>query len=71
MATWENEEFCENRNNADIDSDLDNIFVTHDLQDCLDDGLDLPSFVQIYEESHNFDYDAFYADNELHDDSKG
>lgn len=59
------------------DSSLGSILVSHDLQDCLDDSLDLPSFVKIYgQPAGDLDY-AKYSDEDhpygeaLHDDGTG
>lgn len=76
MATWGSEKFEEPENADDIEENFNNILVTHDLQDCLDDSLDLPSFVKIYGQSAEFDYEK-YSDEDppynqtLHDDNTG
>ena len=63
MATWEGEKFREIGNADDIVGNFDNILVTHDLQDCLDDSLDLTNFSKVYEQSAVFDYEN-YSDDE-------
>lgn len=72
MATWGNEKF-EDRGNADeAEENLNNILVTHDLQDCLDDSLDLPSFVRIYDQcDEDFDYEDPPYNESLHGDNTG
>ncbi|XP_011504203.1 PREDICTED: putative uncharacterized protein DDB_G0282499 [Ceratosolen solmsi marchali] len=76
MATWGGEKFEDHSHADDIEANLNNILVTHDLQDCLDDSLDLPSFVKIYGQSDDFDYEKYsdgdppYNEN-LHDDNTG
>lgn len=56
MAMWESDKFQEDENADGIESNFDNILVTHDLQDCLDDTLDLPCFEKVYVQSAVFDY---------------
>lgn len=72
MATWENEKL-EDRGNADeVEENLNSILVTHDLQDCLDDSLDLPSFVRIYGQcDEDFDYEDPPYNESLHGDNTG
>ncbi|XP_076247027.1 uncharacterized protein LOC143186999 isoform X1 [Calliopsis andreniformis] len=62
MATWEGEKFREVGNADDIEENFDNILVTHDLQDCLDDSLDLTNFSKVYEQSAVFDYEKYSED---------
>lgn len=62
MATWESDKFREHENVDGIASSFDNILVTHDLQDCLDDTLDLSSFEKVYEQSA-FNYDKYSDDD--------
>lgn len=64
MATWENDKFQDDGNADDIDDNFDNILVTHDLQDCLDDSLDLSSFEKVYEQSGVFDYEKYDDDDD-------
>ncbi|XP_053979385.1 zinc finger protein 40-like isoform X1 [Hylaeus volcanicus] len=61
MATWEGEKFQEIENADDIEGNFDNILVSHDLQDCLDDciSLDLTNFGIAYEQGAVFDYDKY------------
>lgn len=61
MATWESDKFQENVD--EIESNFDNILVTHDLQDCLDDTLDLSSFEKVYAQSVVFDYERYSDDD--------
>lgn len=76
MATWESEKFGEVGNVDGIGENFDGILVTHDLQDCLDDSLDLSSFEKVYDQSTVFDY-GHYSDEDkpstvkLPDDSTG
>lgn len=63
MAAWEGEKFQEIGNVDDIEENFNNILVTHDLQDCLDDSLDLTSFGKVYEESGVFDYEKYSDDD--------
>ncbi|XP_076183263.1 uncharacterized protein LOC143154979 isoform X2 [Ptiloglossa arizonensis] len=63
MATWEGEKFQEIENADDIEGNFDNILVTHDLQDCLDDSLDLTNFGIVYEQSAVFDYEKYSDDD--------
>jgi len=65
MATWENDKFREDGDeNVDgIAANFDNILVTHDLQDCLDDTLDLSSFERVYEQSSVFAYERYSDDD--------
>ncbi|CAL7942917.1 unnamed protein product [Xylocopa violacea] len=63
MATWEGEKFREIGNVDEIEGNFENILVTHDLQDCLDDSLDLTTFGKVYEQSGVFDYEK-YSDND-------
>ncbi|XP_033178745.1 uncharacterized protein LOC100741031 isoform X2 [Bombus impatiens] len=63
MAAWEGEKFQEIGNADDIEENFNNILVTHDLQDCLDDSLDLTSFGKVYEESGVFDYEKYSDDD--------
>lgn len=63
MATWESDKFREDENADGIASNFDSILVTHDLQDCLDDTLDLSSFEKVYEQSAVFDYDKYSDDD--------
>lgn len=63
MATWDSERFQEDENADGIDSNFDNILVTHDLQDCLDETLDLSSFEKVYEQSAVFDYERYSDDD--------
>lgn len=65
MATWESERFQEDENANGIGGNFDNILVTHDLQDCLDDTLDLSSFEKVYEQSAVFDYSEKYSDDDV------
>ncbi|XP_017876730.1 zinc finger protein 148-like [Ceratina calcarata] len=67
MATWEGEKFREIENADNIEGNFDNILVTHDLQDCLDDSLDLTSFGKVYEQSAVFNYENYSDDNTLID----
>jgi len=62
MATWESDKFQEENVNG-IESNFDNILVTHDLQDCLDDTLDLSSFEKVYAQSAVFDYERYSDDD--------
>lgn len=62
MATWKSERFEEDENANGIDSNFDNILVTHDLQDCLDATLDLSSFERVYEQTV-FDYERYSDDD--------
>ena len=76
MATWESEKFGDVGNVEGIEPNFDGILVTHDLQDCLDDSLDLSNFGRVYEQSTVFDYGK-YSDEDtpstlrLPDDSTG
>ncbi|CAK9832135.1 Metal regulatory transcription factor 1 [Anthophora retusa] len=63
MATWEGGKFREIENADDIEGNFDNILVTHDLQDCLDDSLDLTNFGKVYEQSAVFDYEKYSDDD--------
>ncbi|XP_034189469.2 uncharacterized protein LOC117608443 isoform X1 [Osmia lignaria lignaria] len=63
MATWEGEKFQDIENADDIEGNFDNILVTHDLQDCLDDSLDLTNFGKVYEPSIVFDYENYSDDD--------
>lgn len=63
MATWEGEKFQEYENTDDIKGNFDNILVTHDLQDCLDDSLDLTNFSRVYEQGAIFDYEKYSDDD--------
>ena len=63
MATWEGEKFQDIENADDIEGNFDNILVTHDLQDCLDDSLDLTNFGKVYEPSIVFDYEKYSDDD--------
>lgn len=63
MATWKSERFQEDGNTDGIDSSFDSILVTHDLQDCLDETLDLSSFEKVYEQSAVFDYERYSDDD--------
>ncbi|KYM79925.1 Metal regulatory transcription factor 1 [Atta colombica] len=63
MAMWESDKFQEDENADGIESNFDNILVTHDLQDCLDDTLDLSSFEKVYEQSAVFDYERYSDDD--------
>nr|XP_012149461.1 PREDICTED: zinc finger protein 148-like [Megachile rotundata] len=63
MATWEGEKFQKIENADDIEENFDNILVTHDLQDCLDDSLDLTNFGIVYEPSAVFDYEKYSDDD--------
>ncbi|KAL6260618.1 hypothetical protein P5V15_008138 [Pogonomyrmex californicus] len=63
MAMWESDKFQENENADSIGENFDNILVTHDLQDCLDDTLDLSSFEKVYEQSVVFDYEKYSDDD--------
>ncbi|KAK9296512.1 hypothetical protein QLX08_009503 [Tetragonisca angustula] len=63
MATWEGEKFQEIGNADDIEENFDNILVTHDLQDCLDDSLDLTSFGKVYDQNDVFDYEKYSDDD--------
>ncbi|KAJ8674583.1 hypothetical protein QAD02_005845 [Eretmocerus hayati] len=72
MATWESAQF---EDHGELEHGFDNILVTHDLQGCLDDSLDLPSFVRVYGQTGDFDH-AKYSDDDpqlegLHSDSTG
>ncbi|KAF3421200.1 hypothetical protein E2986_12724 [Frieseomelitta varia] len=69
MATWEGEKFQEIGNADDIEENFDNILVTHDLQDCLDDSLDLTSFGKVYDQNDVFDYEK-YSDEDAPIDEK-
>ncbi|XP_008208581.2 uncharacterized protein LOC100113921 isoform X1 [Nasonia vitripennis] len=76
MATWGAEKYEEHGNADEIEDSFNSILVTHDLQDCLDDSLDLPSFVKIYGQSVDFDYEKYSDDDppyneSLHDDNTG
>lgn len=51
MATWESEKFNSDTIAEKVDGNFDNILVTHDLQDCLDDSLDLSSFGKVYDQT--------------------
>lgn len=62
MATWESEKF--GGNVSSIEENFDGILVTHDLQDCLDDSLDLASFGRVYEQTPVFDYGK-YSDEDV------
>ncbi|KAG6795991.1 serine/threonine-protein kinase [Apis mellifera caucasica] len=62
MATWEGEKFQEIGNADDIEENFD-ILVTHDLQDCLDDSLDITSFGKVYEQNTVFDYEKYSDDD--------
>ncbi|XP_039312133.1 uncharacterized protein LOC105194046 isoform X2 [Solenopsis invicta] len=64
MAMWESDKFQEDDNADGIGGNFDNILVTHDLQDCLDDTLDLSSFEKVYEQSAVFDYSDRYSDDD-------
>lgn len=63
MATWEGEKYQEIGNADDIEENFDNILVTHDLQDCLDDSLDLTSFGKVYDQNDVFDYEKYSDDD--------
>nr|XP_033325730.1 zinc finger protein 148-like isoform X1 [Megalopta genalis] len=63
MATWEGEKFQEYENTDDIEGNFDNILVTHDLQDCLDDSLDITNFGRVYEQGAVFDYEKYSDDD--------
>ncbi|KMQ94566.1 metal regulatory transcription factor 1 [Lasius niger] len=63
MATWESDKFREDEDADGIGGNFDNILVTHDLQDCLDDTLDLSSFERVYEQSAVFDYERYSDDD--------
>ncbi|KAM0735931.1 Metal regulatory transcription factor 1 [Formica fusca] len=63
MATWESDKFQEDEDADSIGDNFDNILVTHDLQDCLDDTLDLSSFEKVYEQSAVFDYERYSDDD--------
>lgn len=63
MAMWESDKFQEDENADGIGGNFDNILVTHDLQDCLDDTLDLSSFEKVYEQSAVFDYKKYSDDD--------
>ncbi|XP_011690097.1 PREDICTED: zinc finger protein 148 isoform X2 [Wasmannia auropunctata] len=63
MAMWESDKFQEDDNADGIGGNFDNILVTHDLQDCLDDTLDLSSFERVYEQSAVFDYERYSDDD--------
>ncbi|XP_024890915.1 uncharacterized protein LOC112466822 isoform X1 [Temnothorax curvispinosus] len=64
MAMWESDKFQEDDNADGIGGNFDNILVTHDLQDCLDDtSLDLSSFEKVYEQSAVFDYGKYSDDD--------
>ncbi|KAK0074656.1 hypothetical protein PV325_007977, partial [Microctonus aethiopoides] len=78
MAMWESEKFNDGINANNIDDNFDGILVTHDLQDCLDDSLDLSSFEKVYEQSSTIKFDNEKYTNEetsyitkLVDDSTG
>lgn len=62
MATWEGEKFQEIGNADNIEENFD-ILVTHDLQDCLDDSLDITSFGKVYEQNTVFDYEKYSDDD--------
>ncbi|KAG8037839.1 hypothetical protein G9C98_006050 [Cotesia typhae] len=79
MATWESDKFSDHLNSVGIDNNFDGILITHDLQDCLDDSLDLANFDKVYDQSvielnnqnDKFnDEDASYI-SKLPDDSSG
>ncbi|KZC05084.1 PREDICTED: uncharacterized protein LOC107193425 [Dufourea novaeangliae] len=70
MATWEGEKFREIENADDIEGNFDNILVTHDLQDCLDDSLDLTNFSRVYEQDAVFDYEKYSDDDTPIDDER-
>ncbi|XP_050464701.1 uncharacterized protein LOC126858428 isoform X1 [Cataglyphis hispanica] len=63
MATWESDKFQEDEDADSIGDNFDNILVTHDLQDCLDDTLDLSSFEKVYEQRAVFDYERYSDDD--------
>ncbi|XP_066596754.1 uncharacterized protein [Prorops nasuta] len=63
MATWVNERFHREENTDSTNGNFDNILVTHDLQDCIDDSLDLPSFGKVYQQTNDFDYKKCVEDN--------
>ncbi|KAG7199088.1 hypothetical protein KM043_017983 [Ampulex compressa] len=63
MATWESEKFQDDGNVDGIEGNFDNILVTHDLQDCLDDSLDLTSFGKVYGQTAVFDYEKYSDDD--------
>ncbi|XP_046743129.1 uncharacterized protein LOC124409510 [Diprion similis] len=56
MATWGSEKFNSDAIVEKTDGNFDNILVTHDLQDCLDDSLDLSSFGKVYDQSPVLNY---------------
>ncbi|XP_006625015.1 RE1-silencing transcription factor A-like isoform X1 [Apis dorsata] len=62
MATWKGEKFQEIGNADDIEENFD-ILVTHDLQDCLDDSLDITNFGKVYEQNTVFDYEKYSDDD--------
>ncbi|XP_011336511.3 uncharacterized protein LOC105278828 isoform X2 [Ooceraea biroi] len=66
MATWESDRFREDGDDENVDgiaANFDSILVTHDLQDCLDDTLDLSSFERVYEQSSVFAYERYSDDD--------
>ncbi|XP_020712451.2 uncharacterized protein LOC105693704 isoform X1 [Athalia rosae] len=75
MATWESDRFNSDANVDKVDGNFENILVTHDLQDCLDDSLDLSSFGKVYDESPVLNYGKLSDDNsymeKLRDDNTG
>ncbi|XP_015591818.1 zinc finger protein 518A isoform X2 [Cephus cinctus] len=76
MATWESGKFNADGNDVGIDGNFDNILVTHDLQDCLDDSLDLSSFGIVYEQTQTVSNGKFDEEDSLYterltDDSTG
>ena len=75
MASWESENYHDGKA-VEIVDNIDNILVTHDLQDYFDESLDLPSFVKVYEQSAIFGYEKNSDDEssyvgKLPDDSTG
>lgn len=63
MATWESDKFRVDGDGDGIVTNFDNILVTHDLQDCLDDTLDLSSFERVYEHGSVFGYERYSDDD--------
>ncbi|XP_057324922.1 integrator complex subunit 1 homolog [Microplitis mediator] len=78
MATWESDKFSDHLNSVSIDNNFDGVLITHDLQDCLDDSLDLSNFDKVYDQSvisfnndnEKYNEDASYI-SKLSDDSSG
>lgn len=76
MATWESDKFNSDTNVDKVEGNFDNILVTHDLQDCLDDSLDLTSFGKVYDPPSTINYAKLSDDSssymeKLRDDNTG